>query len=82
MCDTLTVSGANDDTFNGLYKVSNLTVSWAADEDVYQQVDGDKVIFPLNSSNEDEWGIGLNSSLTSGYDDYRGSSSNQNIISF
>ena len=77
MCDTLIVSGANDASFNGLYEVSNFTVSWAADEDVYQQIDGDKVIFPLNSSNEDEWGIGSNASLTSGNDDYRGSSLNK-----
>ena len=82
MCDTLTVSGANDATFNGLYEASDFNVSWAADEEVYQQQDGAKFIFPLNSLTVDEWGIGSSASLTSGNYYYRGNSSNALKLGF
>ena len=61
--------------FNGVYEISNLTVGWSTDEEVYQQKNGNKYIFSLNSSTEDEWGIGSTASLTTGDYDYRGNSS-------
>ena len=67
----MTVSGAIDAAFNGVYEASDLTVGWAAYEEVYQR--GDKFIFRLDSPREEEWGIGSIASLTSGDVDYRGS---------
>ena len=74
LCDTLSVSGANDANFNGLYEISNFTVSWAIDEEVYHKRDGDKYIFPIKYSTKNEWGIGSRASLLSGDDNYRGNS--------
>ena len=74
LCDTLSVSGGNDANFNGIYEISNFTVSWAIDEEVYHKKDGDKFIFPVRSSTNDEWGIGSKDSLLSGDVDYRGKS--------
>ena len=59
-------------SFDGTYRPSNLTVSWMPDEDVYQKVNGNKFLFPLRSSNDDEWGIGPVTSLVTGQANFKG----------
>ena len=71
-CDTLTVSGVGDVVFDGTYQPTNYSVSWMADEDVYQKVNGSKYLFPLNSTSSGLWGIGSIASLITGQYDFQG----------
>ena len=71
-CDTLSVSGVGNGVLDGTYRPTNYSVSWMADEDVYQKVNGTKYLFPLNTTNSGIWGIGSIASLITGQYDFQG----------
>ena len=71
-CDTLSVSGVGNYAFDGIYQPTNYSVSWMADEDVYKKVNGTKYLFPLNSTNSNNWGIGSITSLVTGQYSFQG----------
>ena len=66
------MSGVGNGIFDGTYRPTNYSVSWMADEDIYQKVNGTKYLFPLNSTNSGQWGIGSIASLTTGQYDFQG----------
>ena len=69
ICESFSVSGANNNDFNGKYEVTDVQVSGAPDKDVYQLKGKEKYIFWKQSVG---WVIGETNSLTSGEHVYQG----------